>query len=97
MHAIHLAGRDDNGRTVSRTQRLAIRSTKFVRPYIPLITFNVDNSHREITEKDIDAEMLTNLAGSPPVDVLIRTSGVKRLSDFMLWQVCSLFPLQGKL
>jgi len=28
--------------------------------------------------------------GSPPLDVLIRTSGVKRLSDFMLWQVCYL-------
>jgi len=40
----------------------------------------------EITEDDIDAQLFTTLAGSPPVDILIRTSGVKRLSDFLLWQ-----------
>jgi undecaprenyl diphosphate synthase len=27
------------------------------------------------------------MSGSPPLDILIRTSGVKRLSDFFLWQV----------
>lgn len=42
---------------------------------------------REISEADIDAHLMTTLAGSPPLDILIRTSGVKRLSDFMLWQV----------
>jgi len=30
---------------------------------------------------------MTNLAGSPPLDILVRTSGVKRLSDFLMWQV----------
>ncbi|KAF8891375.1 Di-trans-poly-cis-decaprenylcistransferase [Infundibulicybe gibba] len=39
-----------------------------------------------ITERDIDAQLMTSLVDSPPLDILIRTSGVKRLSDFLLWQ-----------
>ncbi|KAJ7494516.1 Decaprenyl diphosphate synthase-like protein [Mycena galericulata] len=42
----------------------------------------------EITEEDISAQLMTTLVGSPPLEVLVRTSGVKRLSDFLLWQ-CS--------
>ncbi|POY72035.1 putative Ditrans,polycis-undecaprenyl-diphosphate synthase ((2E,6E)-farnesyl-diphosphate specific) [Rhodotorula taiwanensis] len=37
-----------------------------------------------ITEDDIAANLYT--ADSPPLDILIRTSGVSRLSDFLLWQ-----------
>ena len=37
-----------------------------------------------ITSKVLDAHMFT--AGTPPLDLLVRTSGVERLSDFMLWQ-----------
>ncbi|KAL9099433.1 MAG: hypothetical protein Q9163_005069 [Psora crenata] len=37
-----------------------------------------------ITSKVLNDHMYT--AGLPPLDLLIRTSGVERLSDFMLWQ-----------
>ncbi|KAI0067799.1 Di-trans-poly-cis-decaprenylcistransferase [Artomyces pyxidatus] len=39
-----------------------------------------------ITEDDIDAHLMTSKCHSPPLDILVRTSGVKRLSDFLLWQ-----------
>jgi undecaprenyl diphosphate synthase len=42
---------------------------------------------RSITEKDIEDRLLTAGVNSPPLDILIRTSGVKRLSDYFLWQV----------
>lgn len=38
-----------------------------------------------ISVKELDSHMM--LAHSPPVDIMIRTSNVHRLSDFMLWQV----------
>ncbi|KAI0647257.1 Di-trans-poly-cis-decaprenylcistransferase [Trametes meyenii] len=42
----------------------------------------------EITAEEIEAHLMTSLSGSPPLDILVRSSGVKRLSDYMLWQ-CS--------
>ncbi|KAL4248480.1 Alkyl transferase [Abortiporus biennis] len=41
-----------------------------------------------ITEEDIDRNLMMSLVNSPPLDILIRTSGVKRLSDYLLWE-CS--------
>lgn len=38
----------------------------------------------QITAATLDSHMYTT--NSPPLDLLIRTSGVERLSDFMLWQ-----------
>ncbi|PWN97355.1 Di-trans-poly-cis-decaprenylcistransferase [Tilletiopsis washingtonensis] len=43
-----------------------------------------EEADRGITCDALEARMM--LAHSPPVDVLVRTSGVYRLSDFMLWQ-----------
>lgn len=37
-----------------------------------------------ITATTLDEHMYT--AGSPALELLVRTSGVERLSDFMLWQ-----------
>lgn len=37
-----------------------------------------------ISAASVESHLFT--AGNPPLDLLIRTSGVKRLSDFMLWQ-----------
>lgn len=47
----------------------------------------VHDRGRRITEDDLERYMMTNLAGSPPLDILIRSSGVRRLSDFLTWQV----------
>jgi ditrans,polycis-polyprenyl diphosphate synthase len=44
----------------------------------------------DIVEDDIDGALLTSITGSPPLDILVRTSGVRRLSNFFLWQVGSI-------
>lgn len=39
----------------------------------------------EITEESIEANLYTS--GLPPIDLLIRTSGEFRISNFLLWQI----------
>lgn len=41
-------------------------------------------SPESISPQILSDNMLTS--GNPPLDILVRTSGVERLSDFMLWQ-----------
>jgi ditrans,polycis-polyprenyl diphosphate synthase len=40
-----------------------------------------------ISVSSIDDQLDTSLLDLPPVDILIRSSGVHRFSDFLLWQV----------
>jgi len=42
------------------------------------------SDYETITQQTLTDHMFT--AGCPPLDLLIRTSGARRLSDFMLWQ-----------
>jgi len=46
----------------------------------------VEGRIEPITENDIEDHLLTAKVNTPPLDILIRTSGVKRLSDYLLWQ-----------
>lgn len=50
------------------------------------------DSGNPITERDVEKQLMTSRVNSPPVDILIRTSGVKRLSDFLTWQVRFVLP-----
>ncbi|KAK0464443.1 dehydrodolichyl diphosphate synthetase [Desarmillaria tabescens] len=47
-----------------------------------------DDVDLRISTQDVEDNLMTSKAGSPPLDIMIRTSGVKRLSDFLLWQCC---------
>ncbi|MGH7019772.1 MAG: undecaprenyl diphosphate synthase family protein, partial [Brevundimonas sp.] len=38
----------------------------------------------DVTEDDLGAGLST--AGAPPVDLIVRTSGEQRLSNFLLWE-----------
>ena len=47
--------------------------------------FNFKNNKKKITEKLISSNLYTK--NIPDPDLLIRTSGEKRLSNFLLWQL----------
>lgn len=52
-----------------------------------LLELTVWRISRDIDEDEIEKHLEMTVRGSPPLDVLIRTSGTYRLSDYMLWQV----------
>ncbi|XP_047989465.1 dehydrodolichyl diphosphate synthase complex subunit DHDDS [Leguminivora glycinivorella] len=43
--------------------------------------------NKELTADDIDEDLLSETLELSPPDLLVRTSGEVRLSDFMLWQI----------
>ena len=55
--------------------------------FFSILKLNLKFGYRDITTETIDANLMISRKGSPPLDILVRTSGVKRLSDYMLWQV----------
>lgn len=69
------------------------------------LTFQLSNRLKfvfasQITAQSIEADLYTSpnaLRGwhLPEPDILIRTSGVSRLSDFLLWQVSPVLYLLG--
>lgn len=78
----------------------AEESTKFLKRGTVLVCFNY-GGHREIvdatrkcledglTAKEIGEEEIAKrlyVADAPPIDVIVRTSGEQRLSNFMLWR-----------
>ncbi|KAG8920729.1 cis-prenyltransferase, partial [Tulasnella sp. 417] len=48
----------------------------------------MDLPSEDIDEDEIEKHLEMTARSSPPLDVLIRTSGTYRLSDYMLWQAC---------
>lgn len=84
--------RDEMAAAMEKTVAEAVKSGADVR-YITLRLSQamtlLTHAHSTITESAIDSHLYTAIARSPPVDVLVRSSGVRRLSDFLLWQTCS--------
>ncbi|KAI1480377.1 Undecaprenyl diphosphate synthase [Daldinia eschscholtzii] len=67
----------------------SMSSTTALDPDSPPLQSTPVNSTRFLNPESITAETInshTYTAECPPLDIFIRTSGVTRLSDFMLWQ-----------
>ncbi len=96
MLSIYFARRDDPCHRDMCTRCVRTKLWRFVSDLVPCYLHCIFNFPRYITEKDIDSQLGISLGGSPPLDILVRTSGVKRLSDYMLWQVCISSALRSK-
>ena len=52
--------------------------------------FNDEISKKNVTANEIDEQIFNSymsLSDQPPVDLLIRTGGEHRISNFLLWQI----------
>jgi len=76
-------GKSDDDRSLSPTLPPDSPSPNFL-ARTGSSTRNALPNPETITEETLDRHMYT--AADPPLDIFIRTSGVERLSDFMLWQ-----------
>ena len=82
---IELTKNNTNGNLILA---LSYGSQKEILNAVKVISKKVKNG--EINEKDIDEKIFENhlyTRGIPPVDLLIRTSGEVRISNFLLWQI----------
>lgn len=68
---LHMGGQHEPNKSSPQTTATESDSPVYISP-------------ETISRQTLNDRMLTR--GTPPLDILIRTSGVERLSDFMLWQ-----------
>ena len=99
----HLGSLDGVPEHVARKVRQAIELTKNNRDYVLGVAFNYGGRQdmlqavRQIMAAGIPAEQVTealfdrylDTAGLPPMDLVIRTGGERRLSNFFPWQAAT--------